>query len=441
MSTNHSCEPTEILELFGKRATVIKPGLERIRTALALLGNPGQGTPRIVIAGTNGKGSTSGMLWRMFAAGGVRAGLFSSPHLLEFRERITVSDREVSNSLIVGHIDGLKKRLPAALWTDLTFFEINTILAFVIFDELKTAVNVLEVGLGGRLDCVNVYDGDVTVITSIGMDHEEFLGADICGIAREKSGIMRPGVPIIWGGRGSSEALAHEAIIAAAREIGAPLIEPCFAEVSDAIALPESIKARPLFLRQNFRLAELALKEFLKLNHGPCFAKMTIEGVITQYDNSRLPRPVTLMGRFESLVVSRNNISRTVLVDVCHNPHGARALAHALEEIGMSNGEQTCCCLISVLEDKDAAGIWSEIKSKIREIIRFQIPSPRTWSAEDPRVPGDMKESFAGAWAEAVARENWTDSVPWLICGSVAAVGEVFLYWKHDGWKVEEFRR
>lgn len=441
MSTNRSCEPTEILELFGKRATVIKPGLERIRAALALLGNPGQGTPSIVVAGTNGKGSTSGMLWRLFAAGGVRAGLFSSPHLLEFRERITVSDREVSNSLIVGHINGLKKRLPAVLWTDLTFFEINTILAFVIFAELKTEVNVLEVGLGGRLDCVNVYDGEVTVITSIGLDHEEFLGADICGIAREKAGIMRPGVPIIWGGRDSSEALAHETIIAAAQKIGAPLIESFFNEDSDDIAFPESLKTRPLFLRQNFWLAQLALKEFLKLDHGPCFAKITLEDLIRRYDDARLPRPVTFKGRFERLVISRNNISRTVLVDVCHNPHGARALAHALEEIGISNGGQTCCCLISVLDDKDAAGIWREIKSKIREIIRFQIPSPRTWSAEDPRVPGDMKESFASAWTEAVARENWTDSVPWLICGSVAAVGEVFLYWKQDGWLVEEIRR
>ena len=441
MSTNRSCEPIEILELFDKRATVIKPGLDRIRSALAFLGNPGHGTPRIVVAGTNGKGSTSGMLWRMFAAGGVRAGLFSSPHLLEFRERITVSDRDVSNSLIVTHINSLKKRLPAALWDDLTFFEINTILAFLIFDELKTEVNVLEVGLGGRLDCVNVYDGDVTVITSIGRDHEEFLGTDICGISREKSGIMRPGVPVIWGGRDSSEALAHDSIITAAKEIGAPLIESFFSTGCDDIAVPESIRSRPLFLRQNFWLAQLALKEFLKLDKGHCFAKISLQDVIRRYDASTLPRPVTLMGRFERLVVSRNNISRTVLVDVCHNPHGARALARALDEIGITNGGRTVCCLISVLKDKDAAGIWSEIKSKIREIIRFQIPSPRTWSGDDLRVPGDLKGSFASAWTMAIAQENWADSGPWLICGSVAAVGEVFLYWKQDGWLVEEFRR
>ena len=181
------------------------------------------------------------------------------------------------------------------------------------------------------------------------------------------------------------------------------------------------------------------MREFLFLEKGASFAKIRLQDVIKHYDDPALPSPVTLKGRFERLIISRNNISRTVLIDVCHNPHGARALARALDEMGVSTEGQPTCCLISVLEDKDAAGIWAEIKSKIKEIIRFQIPSPRTWSAEDSRVPGIMMESFASAWAEAVGRENWADSRPWLIFGSVAAVGEVFLFWKKDGWLVEPF--
>jgi dihydrofolate synthase / folylpolyglutamate synthase len=434
MSTNHNSEPIEILSLFDKRAAVIKPGLERIRAALEILGNPGKNTPRIVIGGTNGKGSTSGMLWRLFSAGGARAGLFSSPHLMEFRERITVTDCDVSNQTIVRHIDALKHRLPVPLWNDLTFFEINTILGFLIFDECKTDVNVLEVGLGGRLDCVNIYDGDVTVITSIGKDHEEFLGSEISTIAREKAGIMRPGVPVIWGGRLSSEPCGHDAILKAAADIGAKLFLP---ESCPEFTWPRSILSRPDFLRRNFKLAVMAMREFLNLGKNPRFAELRLQEVINRYDDPALPMPVTLRGRFEWLKVSKGAVSRTVLVDVCHNPHGAKALASGLDEMGITGSDQKRCCLISVLKDKDAAGIWAEIKGKINEAIRFQIPSLRTWSSEDTSIDGVMMESFSGAWSEAVGREGWTGSQPWLVFGSVAAVGEVFLFWQKDGWLVQ----
>ena len=434
MSLNPKIEPAQILELFDKRPTQIKPGLDRIRAALDAIGNPGLKTPRIVIAGTNGKGSTSGMIWRLLAAAGIRAGLFSSPHLLEFRERITVTDADVSNELIIRHLHALKSRLPEPLWGELTFFEINTILAMLIFDELGTEVNVLEVGLGGRLDCVNVYDADVAVITSIGLDHQEFLGSTLTAVAGEKAGIMRSGKPVVWGGPRSSDAEANKGIIVAAEHIGAVLLSED--EVPDC-PLSVWIAGRPEFLRRNFKLAFIAVLELAKSGRVRGLDFEECHRLPERFDNDHLPWPVTLNGRFDLVRVSKNNVSRNVLVDVCHNPHGARFLALALEESGLVPKGGRARCLISVLADKDAAGIWDEIKGKISDVIRFQIPSPRTWHSNDSQIPGVMFASFPDAWNEAMSRGSWDASEPWLLFGSVAAVGDVFSFWNRDGWSIE----
>jgi dihydrofolate synthase/folylpolyglutamate synthase len=434
MSQNNKDEPAEILALFDKRPTQIKPGLDRISAALDLLGNPGLKTPRIVVAGTNGKGSTSGMIWRLLAAAGIRAGLFSSPHLMEFRERITVTDRDVSNELIVRHLHSLKSSLPGPLWSELTFFEINTILSLLIFDSLGTEVNVLEVGLGGRLDCVNVYDADVAIITSIGLDHQEFLGSTLTAIAREKAGITRPGKPVVWGGPRSSEAEAHTAIVECVERVGAVLLSE---NEDPSCQWPPSMARRPEFLRRNFKLALMAVRELASAGLVKGLEPAACRNLPDLFDDVRLPWPVTLNGRFDLLRVSKNNVSRVVLVDVCHNPHGARYLVLALEESALVPKGAKANCLISVLADKDATGIWDEIKGKIRDVIRFQIPSPRTWQSDDNKIPGVMVSSFADAWAEAIQRDSWDTAQPWLLFGSVAAVGDVFSFWKRDGWSTE----
>jgi dihydrofolate synthase/folylpolyglutamate synthase len=433
MSKNPETEPQEILELFSKRATVIKPGLDRVRRALSFLGDPGRRTFRVVVAGTNGKGSTSGMLWRLLAAAGLRVGLFSSPHLVEFRERITVSDREVTNQALVKQLVSLKSRLPADLWDELTFFEINTILAFIVFDELGTDVNVLEVGLGGRLDCVNIYDPDVAVITSIGVDHVEFLGSSLAGIAREKSGIMRKERPVFWGGLASSDHEAHEEILEAAHRVGAKL--KCFEEL-DRGTMPGLLEGKPEFLCRNFVLARAAAVETLNVK----MPEMEIHEVVRRYDDPGLPWPVTLNGRFDLVRVTKGDNAIHVLLDVCHNPHGARALAKALSESPNPWLRLPRKCLISVLADKDAAGIWDEIKSNISEHIRFQIPSPRTWSKDHDGIDGLMMSSFELAWHNAMSRSTWVKDQPWLIFGSVAAVGEVLRFWQESGWTMERIQ-
>jgi len=434
MSETRNYEPLEILELFNKRATIIKPGLSRIQAALELLGHPSLSIPRIVIAGTNGKGTTSGMIWRLLAAAGLRVGLFSSPHLVEFRERITISGGEVSNQTIVDSIKNLKKQLPPELWDELSFFEINTILAFLIFEDRKTDVNVLEVGLGGRLDCVNVYDPHVAVITSIGLDHTEYLGNSLAQIAREKAGIMRSGAPVIWCAPGWADQEADDSIRNVAKQLGARLT---VANEVDLECLPKSFSGRPSFIKRNFLLARAAVREFLNSELADAFPRHSIDELVAKFDSPQLPWPVTFNGRFDLLRVSKGPHTRVVLLDVCHNPHGANALRVALEETGIISHGQRLNCLISVLADKDAAGIWGEIKGKISEVIPFRIASVRSWSQVDRGIPGLLMESFEQAWSEALDRASWQSKDPWLVFGSVAAVGEVFGYWQRAGWSME----
>lgn len=427
-------EPSEILELFGKRATSIKPGLDRISLAHKALGWPAKSTPCIVVAGTNGKGSTCGFLFRLLAAAGLRVGLFTSPHLIEFRERITTSHADVSNEDLVRHIQYLKLRLPEELWGQLTFFEINTLLAALVFDELKTDVNVFEIGLGGRLDCVNIFDGDVSVITSIGLDHQEFLGNSLTAIAREKAGIMRSGRPIVWGGLETSDQEAHSAIVDSAKATGAYLIEP---QDIDQARLPKMIQRYPSFLSWNFKVAMAAFRQLTLSGRCKNLAEDAEAIALGHFDNADLPWPVTLSGRFDRVTVRKDGITRDLLIDVCHNPHGAKALSAALTEVELASEGVRRPCIISVLSDKDASGIWAEIRGKISDVIRFKFASPRSWDEYDNRIEGPMMESFQRAWSEALSRPTWRHQEPWLIFGSVAAVGDVLSFFQEDGWQVE----
>lgn len=438
MSQNDHSEPAEILGLFDKRQSVIRPGLDRIRSSLETLGFPGLKTPRVVVAGTNGKGTTSGMIWRLLSAAGLRVGLFTSPHLVEFSERFSVSNLAVTNPLLIELIQGLQKKLPSQLWTDLTFFEINTLLAFLVFDRFNTDINVLEIGLGGRLDCVNVYDADVAVITSIGFDHMEFLGNSLTAIAREKAGIMRPGRPVIWCAKGWQNTEADEAIALHAKQLGATLIRAL--DTTDETC-PHSLKGRPRFLRQNFQLARAAIEELIRRRVIRSDVASEFVDLNQLYDSPKAPWPVTFTGRFDLVCVSRHDEKIEVLLDVCHNSHGAQALSEALMGLPSVSSGGRVYCLFSVLSDKDVTGIWSALRGKIKEVIPFRSKSSRSWDRVPPEMAKDgvgmMAESFDQAWKQALNNPRWRDGTPWLICGSVAAVGEVISYWRTNGWQLE----
>jgi dihydrofolate synthase/folylpolyglutamate synthase len=325
-------------------------GLDRLREVLLRLDWRGPGVPVVTVAGTNGKGSVSVSCAAILTAAGYRVGTFTSPHLRDYRERIRIHDRLVSGAELVAAFERIERARGAI---SLTFFEFNTLAAFLIFDAAKLDAWVLEIGMGGRLDAVNVVDPDVAVVVSVGLDHQEYLGSSLEAIAREKAGIFRQGRPAILGSRDMPEAVA-----AAARGVGARLLR-LGVEFDNPRHAPGWSYRGPHGLRQ---LPEPAL-----------FGE-------TQYDNAataiaaldelhdRLPvgdgdlarglAQVRLVARFQVIAPARAD-APTWILDVAHNPAAARVLAGNLRR-HVHGGRTLGVC--GILADKDAAGIAAELR-------------------------------------------------------------------------------
>lgn len=215
--------PAESVQyLLSLQSAGIKLGLENMQRLCAALGHPERGTEFVHIAGTNGKGSVAAMLESILRAAGFRTGLYTSPHLVDFGERIRLSGTPLAQAALAERVGQLRPVLEklAAEGVHATFFEATTALAFMEFREYRPDIVVLETGLGGRLDSTNVVDPVATAITGIGLDHREFLGATIAEIAGEKAGIIKPGRPLVMG---RMPVAAREVILARARELGAPV--------------------------------------------------------------------------------------------------------------------------------------------------------------------------------------------------------------------------
>ena len=187
-------------ELFHKRQGSIKPGLDRIRKAYETLQRPADDAFNVLVAGTNGKGGTSGFLW-MLLASSQQVGLFTSPHLRSFAERFQVSGMSLGEEDVYNSWKNLAGLLTES-YDELSFFELSTLIAFDLFETSQTSCNIFEVGLGGRLDSTNVVEPSLSIVTSISRDHEEFLGSDLIHILKEKLGICRVGIPLFWGNSG-----------------------------------------------------------------------------------------------------------------------------------------------------------------------------------------------------------------------------------------------
>lgn len=192
--------------------------LERVALALKNLGDPQNSFASVHIAGTNGKGSVAAMLHSIFRAAGYRAGLYTSPHLVHFTERIRIGGDEIAPEEVV-QLANAVRAAATVRGIDLTFFEFVTVMSFLHFARRGVDLAVVEVGLGGRLDATNVLDPEVAVITNIGLDHTEFLGSTLASVASEKAGIIKPGRPVIVGGVSAEvrEVLEHTAAMQGAR--------------------------------------------------------------------------------------------------------------------------------------------------------------------------------------------------------------------------------
>lgn len=351
--------------LFSRRRMGVRPGIERVRDLLDRLGRPERAFRAVLVAGTNGKGSTTRALSAMLAAAGVRSGRFLSPHLERFEERIAVDGREIESEALFELLRAIR---PHAEATGATFFEIATALAFLYFAEQGVELAVLEVGLGGRLDATNVKDPILSLVTALGHDHTQFLGATLAEIAGEKAGIFRPGVPALTSAVGEGLVGLKEA----ARKIGAPLfpVRPEFVVARSGgirFAVAGAVYDAPLLGRHQGENLALAVSAARQLGVDEAAIRQAL---------SRLSHP----GRLEW--------HPPYLLDGAHNVLGAKVLARAISD---HFPDRPRALVFAASRDKDHAGMAGALRGVFDAVVLTRYPGERS---VDPRA---LLSHFPGA--------------------------------------------
>jgi dihydrofolate synthase/folylpolyglutamate synthase len=389
------------LRLFGA-----KFGLENTFKLAALAGNPQNQLRFIHVAGTNGKGSTCAMLESIYRVAGLRVGLFTSPHLVSFRERIQVNRQLISESEVVRLVEELLpllKQFPTDHHP--TFFEVVTVMALKFFAEQKCDLVIWETGLGGRLDATNIITPLAGVITNIQFDHQQWLGDTLEKIAAEKAGIIKPGVPVITA---ADEPEALAVIEKTAREKNAPLIKVAQASrlsAAETAALPLMGDHQQL----NAALAAVTVETLQ--NKIPVSEAAVRAGLET----------VNWPGRLQ--LVTRPS-GQKILLDGAHNVAGAKVLRQALEK---HFGGTRRILILGVLQDKDWRQICETLAPLAVRISTVPVSSERT---ADPRALAAACRAV-NSTAEIVACDSLREALGKLvnddfvvITGSLYLVGE-----------------
>jgi dihydrofolate synthase/folylpolyglutamate synthase len=389
-------------------------GLDRLQRVLERLHWRQPTVPVITVAGTNGKGSVTAYCSAMLAAAGHRVGTFTSPHLRDYRERIRVAGRLVTEAELLGAFERIEAaRLGAADGgpagegprgeISLTFFEYNALAAFLIFEAANLDAWVLEVGMGGRLDAVNAVDASVAVVVSIGLDHQEFLGDTLEAIALEKAGIFRRGRSAVFGSRAMPPALLSAAVATGAspKRLG---VEFDYARAAAGWRfggkrwvfsdLPPPVLAGDA----QFGNAATAIAALEELDSPlPVPAAAIARGL----------RAVRLVGRFQ--IIEPGKDQPTWILDVAHNRDAAAVLAGNLRELPVSGRTLAVC---GILADKDAPAIAAALRGCF----------DGWWLASTEGARGSSAEALAARMAaDAGAPPRLTDSVAAACAGALAA--------------------
>ncbi len=414
--------PSTVQFLYGLQQHGIKLGLETIRTLLTRVGEPHRRYPVLHIGGTNGKGSTAAMTASILQAAGHRVGLYTSPHLIDFRERIRVNGEMIPESRVTELVETLR----AAAAPDLapTFFEFTTALAFHYFAECRVDIAVLEVGMGGRFDATNVVEPLATAITTIDLDHEAYLGSTIEAIAFEKAGIIKPGVPVVLGRIGES---AGRVIEDRASAVGAPVsrLERDFrcegSSPADCRYTGLALRTEHLGcpLQGRFQLDNLACSlALIELagQRGLSVPESAISAGLQQ---------VAWAGRLE--VVGE---APTVIVDGAHNPAAATVLAEYLAEWRRTRPAAHITLIVGMMRDKHPREFLAPLLPLVDSLILTQADLPRAASGSELRaLLGDAASSaqVAPTPADALALARRSAAASDLICvtGSLMLVGDI----------------
>ncbi|MBI2440643.1 MAG: bifunctional folylpolyglutamate synthase/dihydrofolate synthase [Lentisphaerae bacterium] len=416
--------------LYRLHAAGIKLGLDTERALLELLGHPEQGLRFVHVAGTNGKGSVCSMLEAVLRCSGLKTGLYTSPHLVRFNERIRINGQCIADEALDRLITEVEQQARALTArpgsTEITFFEFTTALAFECFRRENVEIVVLETGMGGRLDATNVITPLVSVITGVSLEHTDYLGKDLSAIALEKAGIIKPGVPVVIG------ALTEEilpVIQSLARERHARLVQA--GEVVSVRRKSQNLDGQrcrvesagasygelfcPLLGRhqlENLGVA-VAVLEILRDEYGlPVTERAVKEGI----------KRVRWPGRCQVLA----NEPLTVL-DGAHNPEGARILNQALRELA---GNKPWGLVLGMCADKDVNGFLRAFKGRIKRVWTVPLNTERNLSpAAIAKRAGILGCPVKTAAVSEALREAaaWAKDNGGVVCitGSLYLVGEV----------------
>ncbi|MCK4521952.1 MAG: bifunctional folylpolyglutamate synthase/dihydrofolate synthase [Nanoarchaeota archaeon] len=372
-------------ELFG-----IKLGLNNITGLMASLGNPHKKFKSIHVAGTNGKGSVCAFISSILEKQGYKTGVYTSPHLVDFRERIRINGKKISKKNIVSLLSKIKPFIK-----DHTYFEIVTALAFTYFAQQKVDFAVVEVGMGGRLDATNIITPEVSIITNISLEHTEHLGNTINKIAFEKAGIIKPNIPVV-----------------ASKECKGSRVIRDICKKRKCSFYPVKTRKINTSLRGEFQYqnASIALKAIEMLNKK---YKISKEAIKTGLKSARWP------GRFE-------HISKNIIFDCAHNAEGAKVLAKEIKKLKCKN----VYIILGIMKDKDIDHICKNLEPVAKEII---ITKPKIERAAMPKNIAKFihkkiiiikNVNDALEYAKMKAKED--DII--LLTGSIFTVGEAFSF-------------
>jgi len=404
---------TALAYLAGLNESRIRPGLERMERALVSLGSPHLNFPHVVIGGTNGKGSVVSLMASVLGAAGFTVGRYTSPHLSRFEERIVTGKTPVSSVELQDLVDTVK-----ASHVELSYFEFATAMALVHFGRRPVDIALLEVGLGGRWDATNATDPMISIITSVAMDHADWLGESIEKIAAEKSMIMRPNRPLVVNGAGPA---ALETILGEVHSSGSvPVLNG-----RDFSAGWESPGGTMWFKGRRWNLSGLTLGlpgSFQIENAGTSLAALEcldergfpVSGSAVAGGMAAARWP----GRFQDL-----GGTPRILVDSAHNRAAVRSLVRSLDKV------QNVVWLFSALKDKDLEGMAAEMLQAGKRFVLVPLAHPRACSLEEmkKRMPGGAQITAVGTVAEglkkAVSQAGATEIA--VAAGSVCLAGRV----------------
>lgn len=420
MSHNQIPQATSSLSMWldylaNIHTSAIDLGLERVQAVAQTANLTKPASTVITVAGTNGKGSTCALMEAILLDAGYSVGVYSSPHLIRYNERVRINGHDASDKKIVQSFDFIEQQRGDI---SLSFFEYGTLAALRLFQTEQVDIVLLEVGLGGRLDATNVVEHDVSVITSLALDHVDWLGDDINVIGFEKAGIYRSRKPAICG-----QPKAPSTVAAHADDIGAELYQVGIQYQYQQISEHEWQWSHGSYTLDNLPVPELPLPNAATALMALATAHLDLSDVNIVNGLKR----ATLPGRMQRL-----SSEPTVLLDVAHNPHSAQYL---VDRVQQSYPNRVVRTVVAMLHDKDIAATLSALAPISQYWYPASLTGPRAAKASELakhiQLDTEQYSDPVSAFKAAMTQAEPQDVI--LVVGSFHTVGEVLEYWQSKG--------